>query len=214
MSDSPAKIQAQYERHAPWILVLFHVIGIGLFLYPDRPQGLSGMNMILCTILLWGSAHNYRKEALAVFGIALGGFTVEAIGVNTGLLFGEYEYGEELGWKVLGVPIVLGFNWYCVVAASAHLVLRWVPRSFPLLLRAALVGLLCVALDFLIEPIAMRYDFWDWKDHVIPVFNYVCWWFFATIFAGIYLHYIRIVNKTAHLLFFVWLVFFLILNVL
>lgn len=214
MSDRAAQIRAQYERHSPWILVLFHLIGIGLFLYPDRPQGLSGMNMVLCTLLLWGSAHHYRKEGWAVLGIALGGFTVEAIGVNTGLLFGEYEYGQELGWKVLGVPVVLGFNWYCVVAACAHVVLRWAPRNWPLVLHATLVGGLCTALDFLIEPVAMHYDFWDWQDHIVPIFNYVCWWLFATIFAGVYLHYIQVQNKTAQLLFFVWLVFFLLLNLL
>ncbi len=214
MSARTVRLQALYERHAPWILGLFHAIGLGLFLYPDRPQGLSGMNMLLCTILLWGSAYDYRKEFWAVLGIALGGFTVEAIGVNTGLLFGEYEYGQELGWKLLGVPVVLGLNWYCVVAASAHVVFRWVPSSWPLVVRGVLTGLLCMGLDFLIEPVAMRYDFWDWEGHVIPLFNYVCWWLFATIFASIYLHYIRTINKTAHLLFFVWLVFFLLLNIL
>jgi putative membrane protein len=208
------RVRAQYERHAPWILLLFHAIGLGLFLYPDRPSGLSGMNMVLCTILVWGSAAAYRKEALAVLGIALGGFLVEAIGVNTGLLFGEYEYGQELGWKVLGVPLVLGLNWYCVVAASTHVVLRWVPKRVGLLLRAALAGALCTALDFLIEPVAMRYDFWDWQGHVVPWFNYTCWWLFATIFAAVYLYYIRVENKTAQLLFFVWLIFFLLLNFL
>lgn len=207
-------MQGQFERHAPWVLLLFHAIGIGLFLYPDRPQGLSGMNMLLCTIFLWGSAQHYKKETWAVIGIALGGFTVEAIGVNTGWLFGAYEYGQELGWKVLGVPIVLGLNWYCVVVASAHLVLRWIPNTLPLILQAALVGVLCTALDFLIEPVAMRYDFWDWVGHTVPLFNYVCWWFFATLFAVVYLHYIQVVNKTACLLFFVWLVFFLFLNIL
>lgn len=212
MSDKAVLIQARFERHAPWILLLFHTIGIGLFLYPDRPSGLSGMNMLLCALLVWGSAHNYKKDALAVLGIAIGGFTVEAIGVNTGWLFGDYEYGQELGWKVLGVPVVLGLNWYCVVVASAHLVLRWAPTTWPLLVRATIVGWLCMALDFLIEPVAMHYDFWDWKGHIVPLFNYVCWWLFATIFASVYLYYVRVVNKTAHLLFFVWLVFFLFLN--
>ncbi|MFK7797655.1 MAG: carotenoid biosynthesis protein [Aureispira sp.] len=212
MNDKTIAIQAKFERHAPWILCLFHVIGIGLFLYPDRPQGLSGLNMLLCTALVLGSAHHYQKESWAVVGIMLGGFTVEAIGVNTGLLFGSYEYGQELGWKILGVPVVLGFNWYCVVAASSHLVKRWLPATLPLVLRAALVGALCTGMDFLIEPVAMAYDFWDWEGHVVPIFNYVCWWIFATIFAALYLHYIQKINKTAHLLFFVWLLFFLILN--
>ena len=34
----------------------------------------------------------------------------EIIGVATGLPFGSYSYGSNLGWKVFNVPIAIGMN--------------------------------------------------------------------------------------------------------
>ena len=39
----------------------------------------------------------------------------EAIGVNTGLLFGTYEYGANLGFKIFGVPLIIGVNWTVLI---------------------------------------------------------------------------------------------------
>lgn len=199
------------ERYAVAILVLFHAIGLGLFLYPNRPLGLSGLNMVLCATLVFASTGQYRREALALVGISIGGFLLEAIGVNTGLLFGTYEYGAELGWKVLGVPVVLGLNWYCVVALGGHLTRRLLlGRHW--LLKACTAGLFATGLDFLIEPVAMHYDFWDWEGHVVPLFNYVCWWLFASVFAAGYLYLIEGTNRTAVALLGIWTIFFGVLN--
>jgi putative membrane protein len=207
-------IQINVERSAPWVLILFHLIGLGLFLYPDRIEGLSGFNMLLCAVLVFFSSDNWRTEAYLLLGIIVGGFTVEAIGVNTGLLFGTYEYGSELGPKICGVPLVLGFNWYCVVAACAHLFLRWFPSNIPLIIKAIIVGLFCVILDYFIEPVAMKYNFWDWENSIIPMYNYVCWFVFATLFASVYLQKVKRLNSTAHFLFYIWLGFFFILNLI
>lgn len=207
-------IQINVERSAPWVLIIFHLIGLGLFLYPDRIEGLSGFNMLLCAILVFFSSDNWRTEAYLLLGIIVGGFTVEAIGVNTGLLFGTYEYGSELGPKIYGVPLVLGFNWYCVVAACAHFFLRWFPKNIPLMIKAITVGLLCVVLDYFIEPVAMKYNFWDWENSIIPMYNYVCWFVFATLFASVYLQKVKRLNSTGHFLFYIWLGFFFILNLI
>ena len=205
-------IQINFESYAPWILILFHLIGLGIFLYPNRIEGLSGFNMLLCAVLIFFSSDNWRTEAYLLSGIIIGGFTVEAIGVNTGLLFGTYEYGSELGPKLYGVPLVLGFNWYCVVAACAHLVLKWFPDTLSLIIKAIIVGLFCVLLDYFIEPVAIKYNFWDWENSLIPIFNYVCWFIFASIFASVYLLKVKKLNTTAHFLFYIWLGFFFILN--
>lgn len=207
-------VQVNFEYYAPWVLILFHLIGLGIFLYPDRVEGLSGFNMLLCAGLIFFSASNWRTEAYLLVGIIVGGFGVEAIGVNTGLLFGNYDYGTELGGKLLGVPVVLGLNWYCVVAACSHFVLKWLPTNLALIIKATSAGLLCVILDYFIEPVAIKYNFWDWENSVIPLFNYVCWFVFATIFASVYLLKVKTVNSTAHFLFYIWLLFFFILNLI
>ena len=213
MKDKIVAIKNKPTNYAIAVLVIFHIIGLGLFLYPDRVEGLSGLNVLLCSLLLFMTAANRIREAFLLAFIFLGGFLVEYVGVNTGLLFGEYAYGEELGWKIGGVPYVLGLNWYCVVAAAAHLINHyWEDR--PLLAKAALVGLFCVAMDYLIEPVAIAYDFWSWGGGDIPVFNYICWGVFATIFAAVYFMNIKKINPVAYSLYGIWIIFFGILNII
>lgn len=194
------------------ILIIFHIIGLVLFLMPNRVEGLSGLNMLLCSTLVFLASDNYRKEAFLLLFIFIGGFLVEYIGVNTGLLFGNYEYGNELGWTIGGVPYVLGLNWYCIVAASAHLIWKFLPQ-LPLILKSLLVGLACTLMDFLIEPVAMHYDFWDWSGGVIPFNNYLCWFIFSAIFAFVYLKFVQKINHTAIHLYIIWFIFFILLNI-
>ena len=194
------------------VLILFHIIGLVLFLMPDRVEGLSGLNMLLCSTLVFLASDTYRKEAALLSFIFISGFFVEYIGVNTGLFFGTYEYGQELGWTIGGVPYVLGLNWYCIVAASAHLVWKFLPKQ-PLFVQALLTALACTAMDFLIEPVAMHYDFWNWEGGNIPLNNYICWFIFSAIFASVYLKFSTKLNTTAIHLYGIWFTFFLILNI-
>ena len=53
------------------------------------------------------------------------GFGVEVIGVETGLLFGDYEYGSGLGPKVLKVPMLMGVLWWILLLGTHHWSSRW-----------------------------------------------------------------------------------------
>ena len=68
-------------------------------------------------------------------------------------------------------------------------------------------------LDYLIEPVAMQYDFWMWENGIIPIYNYGCWFIFSSIFAAVYLPRQEGVNKTAQVLFVIWLIFFGVLTI-
>jgi putative membrane protein len=37
------------------------------------------------------------------------------------------------------------------------------------------------SLDYLIEPVAIALDFWQWENNIIPIRNYVAWWIIASI---------------------------------
>ena len=39
----------------------------------------------------------------------------EILVVSYGIIFGNYKYGEILGYKVLGVPLIIGINW-CILS--------------------------------------------------------------------------------------------------
>ena len=60
------------------------------------------------------------------------GMVAEMLGVNFGYIFGSYQYGEALGWKLFGVPLLLGANWtiltVCSAAIAAQLYDRIIPR--------------------------------------------------------------------------------------
>jgi putative membrane protein len=45
----------------------------------------------------------------------LTGILVEIMGVNTGLLFGDYQYGAVLSPRIKQVPWVIGINWFLVI---------------------------------------------------------------------------------------------------
>lgn len=199
----------QFERFFPLILIIFHIIGLGLFIESDSASSLTWMNLTLCGLLVFLS-ESKLKSALLVFAIIFtGGFLIELIGTKTGVLFGDYSYGSVLGWRLAGVSLIIGVNWYAIVLAATNVV-----RGFKLgnALTAIIAGVLCVALDFVIEPVAVKYGFWTWHGGEIPLFNYITWFVFAVLFSFIYLKNSSKRNKTAAWLFFVWLGFFLVLN--
>lgn len=42
----------------------------------------------------------------------------EHLGVEYGILFGDYYYTQDFGPKLIGVPIAIGFAWLMVIASS------------------------------------------------------------------------------------------------
>jgi len=52
-------------------------------------------------------------------------FAMEALGVATGAIFGEYHYGPTMWFQWLGVPFVIAFNW-CVLTLACNEIACWV----------------------------------------------------------------------------------------
>ncbi len=105
---------------------------------------------------------------------------VEAIGVKTGMIFGQYQYGDVLYPKILGVPLAIGFAWTLILLSSLAVV-----RSIKInrsLLLLFVVPLFMVLFDFLMEPAATVLDYWAWRGNTIPVLNYIAWYFISLVF--------------------------------
>tara|TARA_B100001115_G_C15842654_1_gene423019 strand:- start:1773 stop:2390 length:618 start_codon:yes stop_codon:yes gene_type:complete len=100
------------------------------------------------------------------------GFGVEFLGVKTGLLFGNYEYGSSLGLKWHNVPLIIGVNWFILAIGARGCANRITKNTFYQVLCAALF---MVGLDYFIEPVAMKYDFWNWSQNKVPLQNYFMW---------------------------------------
>ena len=197
------------QKYGIWLLLIFHIIGYALFIQDAENAKLTFMNIWLCGTVVFFSEKLELRALIPLVVIFAGGYFAEFSGVHTGVLFGEYQYGEALGWPLWGIPVVMGMNWYATVVTSSSLAMRVVKNKF---LQALLAAILCTGLDILIEPVAIKYDFWAWGGGEIPIQNYIAWFGFSFLFALVYVFATRVRNNTASGLWFIWLAFFLLLN--
>ena len=110
-------------------------------------------------------------------------FSVELLGLHTGYPFGDYFYTDTLRFALLGVPIAIPFAWYGTVINTwriGEIVAGPGPERFPW--RIALVaGLLTVALDLVLEPMAsFANSYWLWSGAEVPWQNYAAWFVLGT----------------------------------
>lgn len=142
----------------------------------------------------------------------LGTFSLEALGVATGKIFGEYHYGQTMFLQVLEVPLVIALNWTVLILAVNNLMYRW--TQHPILL-ALLSGVFIAIYDYFIEPVAISLDYWQWEGGTIPLQNYLAWSIIAFFFS-LPLHYwkIRFHSPLLNIYLFVQLIYFILLNLL
>jgi len=182
LSSSPSRSSASM---AIWGLAIFHAVGlIGFHNEHFRPlfEQLVPLNLLLSAgVLAWFHRDWTQKFTLTVLSIYLFALAMEIIGVNSGLLFGEYQYDHALGAKVLGTPLIIGFNWL-MPAYCSYVMLQKVFYTRWIHITAATICM--VVLDIVIEPVAMTHNFWTWfgdADHTqvlaghAPTQNYVAW---------------------------------------
>jgi len=196
-------------------LVIFYTVGtVGILLpeYRETMLPLSPMNLLISFgALLLSRKNNFTPFLLMLLLCFIVGIVVELIGTKTGLLFGEYAYGQNLGIKFMGVPWIIGLNWGILIVGTSSVLQQMKASQF---VKAILAALLMTALDVLIEPVAIESDFWSWKHEEIPIFNYICW--FAIAFPLQWINFkVKAVesNKVANGLLIIMTLFFLILNI-
>ena len=203
------------DRVVRMIVVLWYLVGIaGFIIQPLRPlfQQLTPFGMVMAVILLLYFHEPKNLKAWLVFaGIAVVGFVAELIGVNTQRLFGNYNYGDALGFKLWNTPLIIGLNWlvlvYCISALGKNIRDNW---YFPLISAATMV-----AFDWLMEPVAIATGMWNWGGKDIPLKNYTDWFLISGfLFLMVRILKIEINNRIASVLFAMQVVFFLALNVL
>ena len=91
------------------IIWLFHLSGLLGLLYVDKNlfASLTPLNLFISTTLLFVNQTNAsRLKFFIIFLIFFVGMIAEILGVQYGLIFGNYEYGNNLGLKILGVPML------------------------------------------------------------------------------------------------------------
>ncbi len=197
------------------IAIFFTVglVGLSMPTYREEFLPLSSFHLFLTYLVLYfGRKGKKDKFLLFSFLVFFVGLLVEAIGVNTGLLFGEYVYGKVLGAKIFGVPLIIGVNWVTMVVVCSTLVYG-LNRS--LWVKSLLAATFMTALDVLIEPVAINLGYWTWQDDQIPLFNYLCWFVISLPMHYFYMKWELVENnKVAKAVFLLMCFFFLTLNII
>ncbi len=221
------------QRGALFVVLLFHVCGaIGILFTPYKDWFIQNtpLNLLIMAALL---VITQRQKNAAFFLYILitytVGFTVELIGVNSGILFGHYQYGNTLGIQQYGVPLLIGINWFIIMYCAgviASKLYNWSNKRLaamnaqvkPALQFLSFItdgALLATLFDFIIEPVAVKLGYWHWLDKgEIPSYNYTCWFFISAALLTVF----RLLpfdknNQLAVHLFIIQVLFFLLLSV-
>ena len=161
-----------------FIILIFHIVGfVGFLINPSYFKSLSPLNLLLSSglVLLMSQQTNWKFYGSLLL-IAIIGFFLEVLGVKTELIFGSYYYGRALGLKAFSVPLLIGVNWAILLYCTAQF-----SQIKNQILNALFGAFLMVFLDFFIEQIAARFDFWYWKNEVIPLRNYIAWFIISFV---------------------------------
>lgn len=192
-------------------LLIFYAVGIVGISIPSTQTyflSLSPLNLLLSfAVLVLALEKNHRNAALFFLFCFSVGIIVELIGTKTGWLFGNYWYGSNLGPKFLGVPFLIGINWWVLVVCSASII-QFLPK-LSTAWKAIFASALMTSFDALMEPIAMQCDFWQWENNHIPVYNFICWFLISLPLHFLYFKFKLVeTNKVYPALFLIMTVFF------
>lgn len=172
------------------ILIAFYISGIVGILTKNQTidfLSLTPLNLLVnATLLLLNHQKGTNKQWLVFLIIAVIGYFIEVIGVTTGVIFGDYFYKTTLGWKLFETPLIIGVNWMLLTYGVVYTIGVKIKNTIGIALASAFV---LVALDILIEPVAIKYDFWIWKQAIVPFKNYIAWFFISFILCYIVAHY-------------------------
>ncbi len=212
------------------VAVLFHTVGIVgiLFFKSDLIIRCTPVNLLLSfALLIWTQQEKNIFFWIFAATVFIIGFSVEVVGVNTGWLFGNYNYGNVLGPKLFQVPFIISINWFIIIfccGISTQTLLQRIIKpletiaavpSFTLKTIAVIsdAATLAVLFDWLMEPVAVKLGFWQWEGSNIPLYNYVCWYIISLLLLLLF-HWCRFPkqNKFAVNLLLIQIMFFLLLR--
>ena len=125
------------------------------------------------TIVVLGSALSVvhaglsrgARTGLGVLGlVAAIAVAFEAVGLATGVPYGEYSYSDTLGPTLLGVPFLVPLAWL-MMAWPSWLLAERLARRRPV--RIAIAAGVLAAWDVVLDPQMVQAGYWTWA-HAAP----------------------------------------------
>lgn len=197
------------------VLLIMHGVGFYGLVWGQMQdfRDLTWLNLVITFIVfIVGGSRFDQKYLPAALILALAGFFIEVLGVKTKLIFGNYEYTNKMGTQFLTVPLTIGLNWSMLILSCAAIVNNIYSNIF---VRAIAGASLMTLFDIALEPIAFKYDYWQWDAKIIPLQNYFAWWFVSLLMLLAVFKFLKAPeNKMGIWVFTVQLLFFCFLNLL
>ncbi|PVX49217.1 putative membrane protein [Balneicella halophila] len=164
-------------------LIIFYIVGLVGFIIPfSKPFFITiTPYALLLNVYLLAIYHaKYTLKYVLIFLIIfISGYSIEVVGVKTGLIFGSYIYGNALGIKLFETPLLIGVNWlflsYTAIGIAEKLrIKKW--------LTLFVAPALMLVYDIVMEQVAPKMDMWNWQNSEVPIRNYVAWYVIAFSF--------------------------------
>ena len=190
--------------------ILYYAVGLGLFMIPITRQlfsRLTPLSLILTFAIIMVFHNTWKWKTIMAFVIVfLAAIFIEIAGVQTGILFGSYEYGDALGIKVSDTPVIIGLNWLFLIYCTSAIVNT---LSIPRIARILIGSGLMVAYDLVLEYVAPVTDMWSWETSYPGIRNFGMWFLVSLVFHSLFQWLdLRIKNKPAPYLFLIQFLFF------
>lgn len=163
---------------------------LGASLFPAAVQQGGNLQILLgaAAVLVFGAATVGRRATIIFFLVSvLLSLLLEFTGTSYGWPFGNYEYTEMFGFKILGkVPPAIPLSWFFMgftsFALASAMIRKW--RGAAGLWSSILLGTLLLTIwDFVLDPAmsheALTLQYWIWEDTGpymgAPLVNFVGW---------------------------------------
>lgn len=187
----PKLLEGLVEQNRLTISVIFPLAGALLFLasyealLPDflsyNPLMILVGTLVMRLPLISGLTPLIDRRFLAGLGsLTVYSYLIEFIGVKTGLPYGNFSYGIELGPMIAGkVPLGLPLFFIPLVINSYILSILLFPEKTenPFYLFSLPLGTV-ILLDLILDPAAVAINFWSYSGGVfygVPITNYLGW---------------------------------------
>jgi len=171
------------------VLAIFYLVGIFIHLnsvFSNLLKILTPLFLLMSSALVIFEEKPSKQFFIWLSLSYLITLVIEIIGVKTGLIFGSYSYGKNLGVKLFDVPLIIGLNWVVLILASIGFVEKIKTSIY---LKSFLVGIIMVVFDLLLEMSAPKLDYWFFDGGIIPTQNYISWFIISFILSYFYIRF-------------------------
>lgn len=203
------------EKFAFKILVVLFFAGFFFHLLPYTREIVMSITdsflLVTNALVLYFVFREYFSLKLLLWGAGtfLITFLLEFLGVQSGLVFGSYHYGDTMIMQVGNVPIIIALNWMILILATYSIVFGLIGNIW---ISPFLSSLLIVLFDIILEPVAIKLDYWQWLGNEVPLQNYIAWYLISLFFSmALSILNIKVESKILKWYFYLQTIFFLLL---